>query len=180
MTDFQNTPNDNSNQNVIMTEATKKRVDVKKIVIVLMGIIILVLGYLLRRCVTTKIDDIIFDVEDDWELLEEATPTLTREQEYQMTQTKINEGGIRFEGGDGLSMEKAVVIVGAKNESEGIAAEYLYLNDKYGQKSHDYLLRAQKTLTEGDRIYDSLEIEVLALNQTLVYFFDITDFFGKW
>ncbi len=183
MTDFQNISNNdnNSSQNVVVAEPIKKRVDVKKILIVLMGIIILILGYLLMRCVTIKMDDMVFDVEDDWELLEEeSTPALTREQEYEMTQTKINEDGIRFEGGDGLSIEKAIVIVGAKNESEGVAAEYLYLNDKYGPRGEGYVLQSQRMKMEKDRVYDSLKIEVPALDQTLEYFFDITDFFGKW
>lgn len=113
-------------------------------------------------------------------LEEESTPALTREQEYEMTQTKINEDGIRFEGGDGLSIEKAIVIVGAKNESEGVAAEYLYLNDKYGPRGEGYVLQSQRMKMEKDRVYDSLKIEVPALDQTLEYFFDITDFFGKW
>ena len=39
---------------------------------------------------------------------------------------------IQYKGGDGLSKEKAIIILGANNETEGVDAEYSLLEEKYG------------------------------------------------
>src|SRR6185503_8442521 len=58
---------------------------------------------------------------------------------------------IRFEGGDGSSQEKAIVILGAKGESDGVAAEYKYLELVYGPKGSAWRPRKQALLSGKGR-----------------------------
>jgi hypothetical protein len=82
-------------------------------------------------------------------------------------------GHVKYEGGDGSSLEKAVIIKGAKGEEEGVNAEYAWLAKKHpGYKMHE-----QSLLGEKGRKYDVITIEVGG--KKFEVFFDITDYFGK-
>lgn len=82
--------------------------------------------------------------------------------------------GIRFTGGDGSSVEKAVVIRGA-TESTGIRAEYLWLDAHFPEwKLHD-----QSTLNRGKQIYDVMNFTMPDGSHHTAYF-DISGFFGKY
>jgi hypothetical protein len=83
-------------------------------------------------------------------------------------------GPVEFAGGDGGSIESAVVIRGAKHESDGIAAEHRYLSAHFGS----WFLKRQALLNQKGRTYDQMEITDQNGNQRSVYF-DITDFFAK-
>lgn len=83
-------------------------------------------------------------------------------------------GKITFEGGDGSSIENAVIIKGAKNSSEGVAAESKWVNKVHpGWKKGN-----QALLSEGDRSYDKIDY-VTPSGEAKEIYFDITDFFGK-
>jgi hypothetical protein len=82
--------------------------------------------------------------------------------------------GIHFAGGDGSSVDKAVVILGA-TESTGIRAEYLWLDAHYPEwKGHD-----QSLLNQDKRVYDVMNFTMPDGSKHTVYF-DITDYFGKY
>jgi hypothetical protein len=84
---------------------------------------------------------------------------------------------IRFGGGDGSSMKAAIVILGAKGERDGTAAEYKYLDLLMPDVSHT--VRGQALLEDNGRSYDRLDVE-MAGGKSMNVFFDITDYFGKF
>lgn len=81
---------------------------------------------------------------------------------------------ISYDGGDGMSMDNAVKISGAKNETEGIAAEYAYLAKEYT----GYKLISQSLINKKGKSYDVLEIRTKE-NKTVKVYFDISEFAGK-
>ena len=87
----------------------------------------------------------------------------------------IKIGRIVFEGGDGSSIEKAVIVRNAKNSIEGVDAEA-----KWNQKVHpDWRKGSQACFGEDGRMYDQIEYTTPD-NETKTIFFDITDFYGKF
>lgn len=87
------------------------------------------------------------------------------------------EGYITFSDNSGQSIEDAVVIENALNEEDGVAAEYYYLEEKFGPRDVDWFLKSQELVTEEERFYDLMDIELADKTRIEVYF-DITDFFG--
>lgn len=81
---------------------------------------------------------------------------------------------IKYEGGDGSSMEKAIIIKGAVSSTDGVAAEYDYIKKKY--KNYDTKMQGLQK-KDGKR-YDVITFATKDGNVTL--YFDITDFFGKF
>lgn len=80
---------------------------------------------------------------------------------------------VHFTGGNGESAEKAVVIAGAKGESDGVAAEYDWLaKHRPGAE-----LQSQAVMSIGGRAYDVLTVGTASKHERV--FFDITSFFGK-
>jgi len=78
-------------------------------------------------------------------------------------------GPITFEGGDGSSKEKAVVVKGAPTGLLGIRAEYDWLKQNYpGYK------RKSQALLPGAKSYDVLEIEMPDGKELSIYF-DVSD-----
>ena len=82
---------------------------------------------------------------------------------------------IAYEGGDGSSMEKAVVIKGAKDSGTGIRAEY----DWVGKKFPGYRLKKQSVRAKDGKSYDVLAI-VTKDGKEMEIHFDISEFFGKY
>ncbi|MDP3182922.1 MAG: hypothetical protein Q8M54_08925 [Desulfobaccales bacterium] len=85
---------------------------------------------------------------------------------------------IIFSGGPGDSFETAVIIKGAPNSQVGIAAEYYYLEKKFGQPKADWKLLRQKLLHKDGKHYDLMQIQLKDGAKKDIYF-DITEFFGK-
>jgi hypothetical protein len=86
---------------------------------------------------------------------------------------------ITFKGGTGDTPETAVLISGARNCLEGIAAEYDYLRQKFGRQNVDWNLKCQKVLQQKGKFYDRLELDLKDGSRKTV-FFDISEFFGKF
>jgi len=86
---------------------------------------------------------------------------------------------ICFAGGKGTSMQDAIVILGAKGEPDGVAAEYKYLERLYGRKGVGHTVEDQSLLNDKGRSYDKLGVH-LKDGRTLDVYFDITDYFGKF
>ena len=87
---------------------------------------------------------------------------------------RASEGHVTYSGGDGSSIDKAIFIMGAKEESEGVKAEYDYLDKHFP----NYKLVRQSLLNEKKRSCDLLEITTPDGVGRAIYF-DITDYFGK-
>lgn len=86
---------------------------------------------------------------------------------------------IRFEGGDGSDAKTAIVIRGASGETDGVAAEYKYLEMLHGTRGVDFKVGSQSLLQEGARSLDRLDVALKDGTSTHV-FFDITEYFGKF
>jgi hypothetical protein len=81
--------------------------------------------------------------------------------------------GVSFAGGNGSSIEKAVIIK-APNSFIGIRAEYDWI-----RKNHpDWNLEKQSALKASGKIYDKMDFQTPD-GRSVTLFFDITDFFGK-
>ncbi len=74
---------------------------------------------------------------------------------------------------DGSSAERAIVIK-AKDEAAGVAAEYDWLRAKY--PGHTFM--QQSTNTVGRKMYDVMVIKTKE-GEEKTFYFDITNFFGK-
>ena len=85
---------------------------------------------------------------------------------------------LSFEGGRGDSQENAVVIH-APNSIIGIMAEYKFIENQYGVRNVDWKLFIQSLITGNGKNYDLLTIE-LKDGTKKSFYFDITDFFGKF
>ncbi len=80
--------------------------------------------------------------------------------------------GIVYEGGDGSSMEKAVVIKGASNSDEGIKAEDLWM-----EKMHPGWTKKRQSLMYDKKgnFYDAIQYATPKGSRTI--YFNITAFF---
>jgi len=92
---------------------------------------------------------------------------------------------VSYGGGDGTSMEKAIV-VNAPNEDQGVGAEYDWLAAKFGPRNYAWQMNQQSTSNNDDKIYDILEVKFLKdagsykAGTKQDFFFDITGFYGKF
>ena len=86
---------------------------------------------------------------------------------------------VTYEGGDGKTIEKPVVIKNAQNERNGLASEYAFIAKAHGEKFKDWKPIGQSTNTKDGKKIDSIKVQLTADNQTITYYFDITDFYGK-
>ncbi len=82
---------------------------------------------------------------------------------------------VTYLGGDGSSIEQAIIIKGAPNEHVGVSSEYKWLHGRYPL----FKKKAQSLLPRSDRYYDKLEI-ILGTGEVKSIFFDITEYFGKF
>ena len=85
---------------------------------------------------------------------------------------------ITYGGGNGLETKEAIIIIGAKDELEGIEAEYVWLEKKFGEQDVKWELLDQESIDEGDKKYDILKIKFPDGEERTIWF-DITDFYGR-
>ncbi len=100
-----------------------------------------------------------------------AVPTLPGPKVAELAGTSI-----RFIGGDGSSKERAVKIMGAKGESDGVAAEYQYLDLALGKGT--WKTEGQALLQVNGAKIDEVDITTSEGKKSV--YFDITDYFGKF
>jgi hypothetical protein len=86
---------------------------------------------------------------------------------------------ITFEGGSGETPETAVVIRGATGSFRGVAAEYSYLEKRFGRRGVDWDL-VQQSLVDGSdgKHFDLFTVSLKDKGQVEVYI-DISEFFGR-
>ena len=87
---------------------------------------------------------------------------------------------ITYTGGDGKTIENCIVIKNAENEINGVASEYAFIAKKHGQKFLDWKPIQQSCNTKDKKTFDILVIQTLSGNEKITYYFDITDFYGKF
>jgi hypothetical protein len=83
-------------------------------------------------------------------------------------------GAATYSGGDGSSLENAVV-VHAPSESVGVAASYKWIRDHLPGSR----VTKQGLVTNGGRAYDSMEVVTESGEKRTIYF-DISEYFGKF
>ena len=84
---------------------------------------------------------------------------------------------IKLQGGNGSTKEKAIEILGAKDNQEGIDAEYEIISEMLGERFIDWELVRQTLIQEENKSYDQIVIK--SGGDHFVIWFDITDSFGK-
>lgn len=89
-----------------------------------------------------------------------------------------NASNIKYEGGNGSSIEEAVIILGANSEMEGIGAEATWISKQYGQRNIDWKKGDVALISKGGKDYDKYEV-ILKEGNSIIIWFDISDFFGK-
>ena len=85
---------------------------------------------------------------------------------------------ITYKGGDGLDTREAIIIIGAIDELEGIDAEYIWLEEKYGKQDLEWQLLDQEFIDLDTIKYDLLKIK-FQNGEIKEFWFDITDFYEK-
>ena len=88
-------------------------------------------------------------------------------------------GYITFSNNNGESIDDAIIILNAQTDSEGLDAEYYYLEKRFGKRGTDWNLDQQSLVNEDGANYDAMDI-TLSDGRTLNVYFDITNFFGKF
>jgi hypothetical protein len=81
---------------------------------------------------------------------------------------------ITYTGGDGSTVETAIVIEGALGESDGVGSEYEWL----AKNRPDAKMQSQALLNDGGKVYDLLIVQTGGKEEKI--YFDITAFFGKF
>lgn len=91
---------------------------------------------------------------------------------------KTNNKLPKISGGDGLTLDSAVII-DATNSILGVVAEYSYIQSLYGKRDKDWSLIFRELEDYNSKIYEVFTIELSDGNSKKIYF-DITSFFGKF
>ncbi len=81
---------------------------------------------------------------------------------------------IRYAGGDGSSLARAIVIEGAAGEADGVQSEY----DWIAMNLPGWKPASQALLQNGGRVYDLLTLHKSGATRQVC--FDITGFFGRF
>ena len=90
------------------------------------------------------------------------------------TRSSSTDQKIACYGGDGSSLDQAIVIENAKTESDGTEAEYEWVRKKFP----GFKFRSKGLVKRGDKKYDHL-FGIKADGTNTDFYFDITSFFGK-
>ena len=85
---------------------------------------------------------------------------------------------IKLTGGNGSSKDQAIIILNAKNESEGVDAEYSYIVEHFGEEDIYWKFLYQHFIDGGNKQYDILHVDVVD-GAEKEFYFDITDFYAK-
>ena len=86
---------------------------------------------------------------------------------------------IRYTQGDGTSKSTAIKIVGAKNDWDGVGAEYYLIRRIFQIIDKKWELLSQELIHENNRSFDRLVLRDEDGKISDIWF-DITDFWGKW
>jgi hypothetical protein len=124
-------------------------------------IVLLILANITISCVATQNTNSKSSATEYWNKM----PDLTK---------------VTYEGGDGKTVENAIVIKNAENERNGVAAEYAYIVKINGEKFKDWKPVGQSTINKDDKKIDLINIQLIQKNETISYYFDITEFYGKF
>ena len=79
-----------------------------------------------------------------------------------------------FKGGDGSTLEKAVLIGYVGNYPDSIAQEYAYISSLFGVRGKDWQLVGTVNFEKNSRSYDRTTIRIISSGGRKEIYFDIT------
>ena len=86
---------------------------------------------------------------------------------------------VQYSGGNGDSYESAVVIGGIHEQHVVVPAEYQYISRLCGAQDRKWKIVEQTLTNEGDKVYDMVQIQVLATGEKKILYFNVTKFKKK-
>lgn len=89
---------------------------------------------------------------------------------------KIHAGEIWFSGGDGSSFDQAIVVGGAADATEGVLAEYEYLQSLPALQQTEWKRLRQKLISRELRMYDVITIRTADGDRD--FYFDAGEYYG--
>jgi hypothetical protein len=92
---------------------------------------------------------------------------------------KTENSVVRYTGGDGSTMEAAIIITGAKNEKEAVKAEIDYITRRHGPQDKYWEIIMQGNYRKNFRHFREINIKDFTNGGRFIYCFDVTDLFGK-
>lgn len=88
-------------------------------------------------------------------------------------------GAAQFSRGTGESYDSAVVITGGRDYTEAVACEDIFISNSWGAKDKDWRLVEKTTVTENNRTYDMVQVEIPKVGEKHFFYFDITHYKKK-
>ena len=85
---------------------------------------------------------------------------------------------VNYSANEGNSIDDAIRITEVNDHFEGIDAEYLFIEDRFGKRGVGWKLVKQELLNEKQQVFDKITIELADQNVKSLYF-NLTAFFGK-
>lgn len=110
---------------------------------------------------------------------QEQTPTKINV-EKPVNKIILTKAGVEFIGGTGFTIEDAIRIKGANNENAGMEAENYFLEKQYGKKNVDWRIIHHRVIEIDHQVFELIIIELKSPLRKINFYFNITDFFGKW
>jgi hypothetical protein len=83
-----------------------------------------------------------------------------------------------YEGGDGSTLDGAIVVRGAGSDLEGTAATFGWMHENLGAKDEGWRLVTHATGSDGDRKIDTFNVVLRDGGPRRIYF-DVSESFGK-
>ena len=96
-----------------------------------------------------------------------------------MGSSSVKPPAVSYSGGNGESFREAVKINGARNQTDGVAAEYYYISKIHGVRGTDWFLVGQTVVREKNKIVDVVEIQLSSASERRIYYFEVSDFLSK-
>lgn len=72
-----------------------------------------------------------------------------------------------------------IKISDVEDHFKGVAAEYKYIEEKFGKNKRDWRRRSQALIKKEGVYYDRIDLVLSDGSEKSIYF-DITSFWGKW
>ena len=97
---------------------------------------------------------------------------------FEKVKKRFGDDDFRLEGGQGTSVEDAIVISDPKNPAVVIFVERIFLMEIFGEEDSDWFLDRQQLLFLDDKAYDIFTLKMPDGRIGKIYF-DVTSFFGS-
>ena len=83
-----------------------------------------------------------------------------------------------YEGGDGSTIDQAIIVRGAESDLEGVAATFGWMHEQLGPKDEGWRLVSHSTGERGLRKIDTFNV-ILQDGEPRHFYFDVSESFAK-